>query len=445
MKARQPQRGDVRRHRRRRRTRRRHRRRSSRCGAAASRSPSPEPTSIDRSPTDDSRKAAHEQHIDAHPPVWRAPSRAHRPDRQRLTGWVGRRREHGEHLAFVDLRDHTGIIQCVVNDDVDVRSEYVVRITGVVRARPEGTVNAEPADRRDRDRRVRGRDPAQGRRRRRSRSTPAPTTSTRTSDSSTATSTCVASGCRRTCASGRRSTPRSARRWSARASSRSRRRCSCRRRPRAPASSSCRRARSRARSTRCPQSPQLFKQLLMVGGVDRYYQIARCLRDEDLRADRQYEFMQLDMEMSFVDQDDVLDAVSEAVLDAAEAVTGERPAPIERMTWHDAMNRFGIDKPDLRFGMELVELTDVFADTEFKAFAGAESIKGIRVAGRGRRVRPQPARQADRPGQVARRQGPGLDEGHRRRLRLAGRQVPVRRRGRRAEARRWTPRPATSS
>jgi len=119
----------------------------------------------------------------------------------------------------------------------------------------------------------------------------------------------------------------------------------------------------------------------MVGGFDRYYQIARCLRDEDLRADRQYEFMQLDVEMSFVTQDDVLDAVSEAVLDAAEAVTGERPGPIERITWHDAMNRFGIDKPDLRFEMELVELTDLFEATEFKAFAGAGAIKGINVPG----------------------------------------------------------------
>ena len=130
-----------------------------------------------------------------------------------------------------------------------------------------------------------------------------------------------------------------------------------------------------------PQSPQLFKQLLMVAGVDRYYQMARCLRDEDLRADRQYEFMQLDMEMSFVSQDDVLAAVSEAVLSAAEAATGERPPPIERITWRDAMDRFGVDKPDLRFGMELVELTDVFAATEFKAFAGAAAIKGIRVPG----------------------------------------------------------------
>ena len=91
--------------------------------------------------------------------------------------------------------------------------------------------------------------------------------------------------------------------------------------------------------------------------------------------------MQLDAEMSFVDQDDVLAAISEAVLDAAEAVTGERPAEIPRITWHEAMDRYGVDKPDLRFGMELVELTDVFAGTEFKAFAGAAAIKGIRVPG----------------------------------------------------------------
>jgi aspartyl-tRNA synthetase len=91
--------------------------------------------------------------------------------------------------------------------------------------------------------------------------------------------------------------------------------------------------------------------------------------------------MQLDMEMSFVTQDDVLDAVSEAVLDAAEAATGERPQPIERITWHEAMDRYGIDKPDLRFGLELVELTPLFASTEFKAFAGAGAIKGIRVPG----------------------------------------------------------------
>jgi len=131
-----------------------------------------------------------------------------------------------------------------------------------------------------------------------------------------------------------------------------------------------------------PQSPQIAKQLLMVGGVDRYYQIARCLRDEDLRADRQWEFLQLDAEASFTTQDEVMAFISEAVLDAAEAVTGERPEPIPQMTWLDAAERYGSDKPDLRFGMELVELTDVFASTEFKAFAGAGCIKGIRVPGR---------------------------------------------------------------
>jgi len=128
-----------------------------------------------------------------------------------------------------------------------------------------------------------------------------------------------------------------------------------------------------------PQSPQLWKQLLMVAGIDRYYQIARCLRDEDLRADRQYEFMQLDAEMSFVTKDDVLAAISQAVVAAAEAALGQTPPPIEQITWHDAMNRFGSDKPDLRFGMELIELTEVFAKTEFKAFASAKSIKGLRV------------------------------------------------------------------
>jgi aspartyl-tRNA synthetase len=125
-----------------------------------------------------------------------------------------------------------------------------------------------------------------------------------------------------------------------------------------------------------PQSPQLFKQLLMVAGVDRYYQIARCLRDEDLRADRQYEFMQLDAEMTFADQDDVHAAIGAAVL-AAAAAAGQDPGEIVTITWHEAMNRFGSDKPDLRFGMELNELTDIFAGTEFKAFAGASTIKGI--------------------------------------------------------------------
>jgi aspartyl-tRNA synthetase len=117
-----------------------------------------------------------------------------------------------------------------------------------------------------------------------------------------------------------------------------------------------------------PQSPQLFKQLLMVGGMERYYQIARCYRDEDFRADRQPEFTQLDMEMSFVDSDDVI-AVAEEILAALWALIGyELPRPIPRMTYGDAMRRFGSDKPDLRFGLELVECAEFFKDTPFRVF-----------------------------------------------------------------------------
>jgi aspartyl-tRNA synthetase len=117
-----------------------------------------------------------------------------------------------------------------------------------------------------------------------------------------------------------------------------------------------------------PQSPQLFKQLLMVGGMERYYQIARCYRDEDFRADRQPEFTQLDMEMSFVDADDVI-LVAEEILAALWALIGvDLPRPIARMSYADAMRRFGSDKPDLRFGLELVECTDYFADTPFRVF-----------------------------------------------------------------------------
>lgn len=137
-----------------------------------------------------------------------------------------------------------------------------------------------------------------------------------------------------------------------------------------------------------PQSPQIFKQLLMCSGYDRYYQVAKCFRDEDLRADRQPEFTQIDMELSFVDVEDVLD-VNERLLARVfkEAIGVEVPLPISRMTWHEAMERFGSDKPDIRFGMELHNVSEVVKDCEFVVFKGAiengGSVRGINVKGQG--------------------------------------------------------------
>jgi aspartyl-tRNA synthetase len=287
----------------------------------------------------------------------------------RLCGWVGRRREHGEHLAFIDLRDHTGVIQCVIDTKVDVRTEWVLAIEGTVRLRPEGTVNpgldtgevelgdctvvvlneADPppfsVDERDEsDEQVRMRyryiDLRRPRMQRNLR--------LRARVNAAIRSAMDRQGfCEVETPLLWAPTPEGSREFS---------------------------VPSRLHHGSfyaLPQSPQLAKQLLMVGGFDRYYQIARCLRDEDLRADRQFEFSQLDMEASFASQDDVMAAVSEAVLDAAEAATGERPSPIIRMTWADALDRFGTDKPDLRFGMELVDLSEEFAATEVRAFSGS--------------------------------------------------------------------------
>jgi aspartyl-tRNA synthetase len=297
-----------------------------------------------------------------------------------LCGWVATRREHGASLAFIDLRDHSGVTQCVVDNSVDVRAEYVVRVSGTVTARPAENVNdrlptggielqdctleilnaAEPppfpiGERTDsvaEGTRLQYRyiDIRRERMQRNLRLRSAVNSAIRVAMEEQGfveveTPMLVPS------------TPEGAREFIV----------PSRQQP--------------GSFYALPQSPQLFKQLLMVAGVDRYYQIARCLRDEDLRADRQYEFMQLDAEMTFVDQDDVHTAIGNAVIAAARAA-GQDPGDIVKMTWREAMNRFGSDKPDLRFGMELNELTDVFAATEFKAFAGAGCIKGINAAGK---------------------------------------------------------------
>jgi aspartyl-tRNA synthetase len=130
-----------------------------------------------------------------------------------------------------------------------------------------------------------------------------------------------------------------------------------------------------------PQSPQLFKQILMISGYERYYQIARCFRDEDLRADRQPEFTQLDVEMAFVDEEDVI-ATMDGLLKDVFAVAGvDVPLPNERLTYDEAMLRYGTDRPDRRIGMEIVELTDVFVGSGFQVFASAPAIRGFKVSG----------------------------------------------------------------
>jgi aspartyl-tRNA synthetase len=298
----------------------------------------------------------------------------------RLCGWVAHRREHGEHLAFVDLRDHSGIVQCVVDGAADLRSEYVVAVTGVVRRRPQGMDNpqlatgqievgdcavavlaeAEPPpfpvdDRAEVDEVVRLRHRYVDLRRPRLQA-------------NLRLRAAVTGAIRRSFDRQGFCEVETPLLW-------------------APTPEGAREFAVPSRLHRgsfyvLPQSPQLAKQLLMVGGLDRYYQIARCLRDEDLRADRQFEFTQLDMEASFVDGSDVMGFVSEAVLEAAEVATGERPPPIARMTWDEAMNRYGTDKPDLRFGMELVDLTEVFASTGAKVLA-APVVKALRLEGGG--------------------------------------------------------------
>jgi aspartyl-tRNA synthetase len=320
-----------------------------------------------------------------------------------VCGWVDSRRDHGG-VVFLDVRDVAGIVQVVVDPDHEVgadvhrvRNEYVVRVQGRVRHRPEGTVNdtlptgeVEVAatalevlnesdtppfpvdDRIDADEMLRLRyryvDLRRPRLQRNLRVRAQVNAALHRSldaqgFTEVETPMLIAS------------TPEGARDFVV------------------PARL------SPGEFYALPQSPQLFKQLLMVGGMDRYYQIARCLRDEDLRADRQFEFMQLDAEMSFADADDVMGVIGEAVLDAAEAVTGSRPGPVSRMTWHQAQERYGSDKPDIRFGLELVDLGEVFAATEFRAFQ-ADVVKGVRLPGEGGMSRAQVDRLVDRAKQL---------------------------------------------
>ncbi len=295
-----------------------------------------------------------------------------------LCGWVESRREHGEHLAFIDLRDRTGITQCVVAKAHDLRNEYVLRISGTVQHRIEGTVNpklptgeielqdctvevlstaeAPPFpihERTDVDETIRLRHRYVDLRRERLQRN----LQVRTIVNAAIRRTFIANGFVEVETPMLiASTPEGARDFVV----------PSRLHP--------------GNFYALPQSPQLYKQLCMVGGVDRYFQIARCLRDEDLRADRQFEFTQLDMECSFAGQDEVLDFVTQSVRAAVEDITGESMGDVPRMTWEDAMERFGSDKPDVRFGMELVELTDVFADTEANVFK-APCVKGIRLEG----------------------------------------------------------------
>ena len=284
-----------------------------------------------------------------------------------LSGWVGRRRDHGG-VAFIDLRDASGYAQVVIREEIAhaLRAEYVIKVTGTVRLRPEGSANpnlpsgeievvaddvvvlneaaplplpvddyvpvGEEARLRHRYLDLRRAEP-RSKMVLRSQANQAARRVLEDRDFleiETPTLT--------------RSTPEGARDFLV------------------PARL------SPGSWYALPQSPQLFKQLLMVAGMERYYQIARCYRDEDFRADRQPEFTQLDIEMSFVDQDDVIE-VGEAIVKELWALAGHDVSlPIPRITFADAMRRFGTDKPDLRFGLELTELTDYFKDTTFRVF-----------------------------------------------------------------------------
>ena len=285
-----------------------------------------------------------------------------------LTGWVARRRDHGG-VAFLDLRDASGFAQVVVREEEvfhPLRNEYVLQITGKVERRPEGNENpALPTGQIEViaetvvvlntaaplpfqiDEHVEVGEEARLRHRYLDLRRPTPNRNIRLRSEAnriarnllhddgyveieTPTLT--------------RSTPEGARDFLVPARL-------------APGSWYA-----------LPQSPQLFKQLLQVGGFEKYYQIARCYRDEDFRADRQPEFTQLDIEASFVEQDDIIALGESLVKELWKLIDVEIPTPIARITYHDAMAKYGSDKPDLRFGLELTDLTEFFKDTNFGVF-----------------------------------------------------------------------------
>ncbi|MFP5283450.1 MAG: aspartate--tRNA ligase, partial [Actinomycetes bacterium] len=292
-----------------------------------------------------------------------------------LAGWVARRRDHGG-VAFVDLRDATGTVQVVVRDEIlaassahDLRNEFCVRVLGRVEARPEGNANPDlptgevevvtrelevlnPAGPLpfQIDERVHVGEEVRLKYRYLDLRRPGPAAALRLrSEVNRVARTLLAerSFVEVETPTMTRSTPEGARDFLVPA----------RLKP------GCWYA--------LPQSPQLFKQLLMVAGLERYYQIARCYRDEDFRADRQPEFTQLDIEMSFVDTDDVVELSEALITDIWRLIGHEPKAPFDRITYAEAMDRYGTDKPDLRFGVELTEMTRFFADTPFRVFQAA--------------------------------------------------------------------------
>ncbi|WP_349827995.1 aspartate--tRNA ligase [Brevibacterium litoralis] len=288
-----------------------------------------------------------------------------------LSGWVDRRRDHGG-VAFIDLRDASGIVQVVVRDeDADkLKNETVVTVTGTVSVRPEGNANPDlptgEVEITDTVVEVL------------SEAAPLPfQVSDHAEDSGQVGE---ETRLKYRYLDLRRSGPSAAIRLRSEANRAARRVLEDHRFTEIETPTMTRSTPEGARDFlvparlrpgnwyALPQSPQLFKQLLQVAGVERYYQIARCYRDEDFRADRQPEFTQLDIEASFVEQDDVID-LGEQILQALWGLIDvEIPRPIRRMTYKEAMEKYGSDKPDLRFDIPLVDLTEFFSDTPFRVF-----------------------------------------------------------------------------